>query len=283
MMPNEAARVRLGANAASPPHVLLALASDPSVTVRASLAMNPALPAEAAAILSADMDGRVRSILGRKLATRTGDGRSRARQDAVASLTAMVADAALRVRANIAETVRDMPDGPREIVLRLAHDPAPMVSEPVIRSSPRLTQEDLVALIASGPPPSTFLAVARRPQIGEAVSDAIVGSGGADAISALLANQTAKIRDATLDMLAAQAEEQTAWQEPLISRPHLPVRAQRLLSEIATGPLLERLADRRDLDPVAGRVHVTGTGGDRMPNPAWEEPRRGRAWSPRRL
>ena len=46
-------------------------------------------------------------------------------------------------------------------MLRLAHDPAVMVCEPVIRFSPMLTQEDLVTLIATGPPPSTLMAVAQ--------------------------------------------------------------------------------------------------------------------------
>ena len=81
----------------------------------------------------------------------------------------MVADAALQVRVSIAEAVRDMPEGPRDIVLRLAQDPAVMVCEPVILFSPMLTQEDLATLIASGPPPSTILAVASRPRIGPAV------------------------------------------------------------------------------------------------------------------
>jgi len=70
-------------------------------------------------------------------------------RDAVANLTAMVADAALRVRISLAEAVKNLPDGPRDIVLRLAHDPAVMVCEPVILFSPMLTEEDLVALIAT--------------------------------------------------------------------------------------------------------------------------------------
>ncbi len=116
MIQQEAIRVRQGANAMTPPDILLALATDPSVTVRASVAMNPALPARAAEILSADTDARVRTLIGR---TPAQFGGIRTRQDAVASLTAMIAEAGLRIRANIARTVQDMPDGPREIVLRL--------------------------------------------------------------------------------------------------------------------------------------------------------------------
>ncbi|HEY0424255.1 MAG TPA: hypothetical protein VGC82_13120, partial [Rhodopila sp.] len=136
---DEQIRVRQGANPATNPTVLRQLAHDPSVTVRASLALNPALPEQVVAILAADTDARVRTILGRKLATLaptlTNETRHQVQQDAVARLTAMVAEAGQRVRANISEAVRAMPDGPREIILRLAHDPAVMVCEPIIRFS----------------------------------------------------------------------------------------------------------------------------------------------------
>jgi uncharacterized protein (DUF2336 family) len=254
----EAARVRQSANAATSPHRLWELANDPSVTVRASLAMNPALPGKIATVLASDADARVRRIVGRKLALLTpslaGDVQERVQQDAIASLTAMVAEAALRVRASVAQAVRDMPDGPRDIVLRLAHDPVVMVCQPVILFSPMLTQADLVTLIASGPPPTTMLAVANRQRISEAVSDAIVGTADPEAIRALLANRTAQIREATLDALAAQSEEHTAWQEPLVRRPYLPQRAQRMLAEIVTGHLLQTLAARQDLDPKVGQA-----------------------------
>jgi uncharacterized protein (DUF2336 family) len=257
-MNDEATRVRQGASANTNPEVLWELANDPSVTVRASLAMNPALPDQVSALLAADTDARVRSILNQKLSTLTpgltDDAHQRVQRDAVANLTAMVADAALRVRISLAEAVKHLPDGPREIVLRLAHDPAVMVCEPVIRFSPMLTQEDLVTLIATGPPPATIMAVASRPKIGATVSDAIVGTADSAAIRALLENPTAQIREATLDALAAQSEEQTDWQAPLVNRPHLPPRAQRMLSEIVTGHLLEMLAARPDLDPKVAQI-----------------------------
>ena len=253
MSADEATRVRQSVSASTSPDVLRMLASDPSVTVRASLALNPALPDCVSAILAEDTDARVRAILNRKLSTLTpnlsNDDRQRVQRDAVANLTAMVADAALRVRISLAEAVKDLPDGPRDIVLRLAHDPAVMVCEPVIRFSPMLTDEDLVALIAARPPASTVMAVARRPKIAETVSDAIVDNADVAAIGALLANPTAQIREATLDSLAAQSEEHTDWQAPLVRRPHLSQRAQRMLSEIVSGHLLETLSARADLDP----------------------------------
>src|SRR3954451_24216566 len=97
---DEATRVRQGASESTSRDILRALATDPSVTVRASLALNPALPDDVIAILAADTDARVRTILSRKFAKLTpalpADARQRVQKDAVANLTAMVAEAALR-------------------------------------------------------------------------------------------------------------------------------------------------------------------------------------------
>ena len=65
---DEAARVRLGAGAATGPDVLADLVDDPSVTVRAALALNTAMPAHLNDALTRDRDERVRVLLARKLA-----------------------------------------------------------------------------------------------------------------------------------------------------------------------------------------------------------------------
>ena len=64
----EAARVRLAAGAGTEADVLTDLADDPSVTVRAALALNTAAPASVNGGLARDRDDRVRILLARKLA-----------------------------------------------------------------------------------------------------------------------------------------------------------------------------------------------------------------------
>ena len=63
MTADEATRVRQGASTSTSPEMLRVLANDPSVTVRVSLALNPALPDQVSAMLAADTDERVRTIL----------------------------------------------------------------------------------------------------------------------------------------------------------------------------------------------------------------------------
>lgn len=253
----EAGRVRLAAGAMTQPGVLRALATDPAITVRAAVAMNVAAPAQADAALAADVDERVRALLARKLAQLVPAMHPTARgaleAQAYATLARLVADEAVRVRSAIADVVKDMPAAPRELILRLAHDSALPVAEPVIRLSPLLTDEDLLALLAEQPRPELVAAMARRTGLAPSVADAIAATADSATIVALLENGSAAIRESTLDALVARAASERAWHAPLVRRPSLSSRAARALSEIVTDQLLGVLAGRGDLDPTVTR------------------------------
>ncbi len=220
--------------------------------VRAALALNPATSERAIEQLARDTDERVRAVLARRLAT-LAPGLSQPEQirlqsQVFAALATLVADEAERVRAAIADVVKDMPDAPRGLVLRLASDGARSVSEPIIRFSPLLTEADLLALLEAPPSAVTALAVARRPDLSEALADAIAFGEDVEAIHELLENRSAQIRESTLDALIARAAEHVDWHAPLVRRPILPPRSARALAEIVASHLLEFLAARDDLD-----------------------------------
>ncbi len=250
---HEQGRVRLGAAADTPPQMLRALAADASVVVRAAVAMNVAAPAHADRMLATDHDERVRILLANKLASLIPDvarpQRSALAEHVLSTLADLVADETVRVRGAITDVVKDMPHAPRELILRLAQDSAVPVSEPVIRLSPLLSTEDLLTLLADAPDTGRARAVARRPGLQEPVSDIIAASADTAAITALLVNRSAAIREATLDALIARAAQHGEWHDPLVHRPTLSARAARALSEIVTTQLLGTLASRGDLDP----------------------------------
>jgi uncharacterized protein (DUF2336 family) len=253
----ERSRIRLGAAPGTAPDVLCELARDASVTVRAGVAINPDAPPEADGLLATDADDRVRTLLARKLAARSGTlsepDRARLNRHAHETLALLIEDEAVRVRSAIAEVVKQMPDAPRELILRLARDMEVTVSDPVIRLSPLLTAEDLLTLLAATPSSTTALSVARRPDLNEAISDAIAATADTAAIRALLANPSAAIRESTLDQLIARAADHVDWHEPLVRRPMLPPHAARALSEMVATQLLDVLAARADLDPGVTR------------------------------
>jgi uncharacterized protein (DUF2336 family) len=250
---DEAARVRLGAGTATKADVLIDLANDTSVTVRAALALNTAVPPQVNETLAGDNDERVRILLARKLTALvpglSAAEHARLHQETWNTLKALVADEAVRVRAIIAEAVKELPDAPRGLIRQLAHDTERSVFEPVIRLSPLLTTEDLLTLVAMAPAAGTVLAVAHRAELEPAVSDAIAASADGTAIRALLANPSAQIREATLDVLVARSVNHPDWHEPLVRRPSLPPRAAHMLSELLATHLLAELATRADLAP----------------------------------
>ncbi len=255
----EAARVRQGSGVATDPAVLGNLAADPSATVRAALALNPGAPPQANARLAQDPDERVRALLAHKLATLVpclaAPGQAVLLQSTWDLLATLVEDTAVRVRATIAEVLKDMPQAPAELILRLARDTEITVSEPIIRFSPLLTSADLLALLAEVP--ASAAAVARRARIDATVSDAIVANADSAAIRTLIENQSAQIREATLDALIARAAGHTDWHAPLVRRPELPPRSACALAEIVATHLLEVLAARADLpSALAGELRV---------------------------
>lgn len=247
---DETQRVRLASRAIEP-EVLTFLSRDPSITVRAAVAMNQASPIAANERLSVDRDERVRALLAGRIATLLPGLAAREQETlrvhVLTTLSAMVEDEAARVRAAIAEVVAGMPEAPRELILRLARDTAVNVLDPVIRLSPLLTTVDLLALIDCAPSAATVQAVARRPHLPEAVSDAVAATADVAAIRLLLGNAAAAIREATLDGLIARAAEHEEWHAPLVRRPRLSEAAMRALALIVRNELVGVLARRADL------------------------------------
>lgn len=250
----ESSRVRLGSSARTPPHVLAQLALDPAVTVRAAVAMNPACPPHVDEAISRDTDERIRTLLARKLAqlvpSLSGAEHTLACGQMHAMLAALAADAAVRVRAVIADCVKAMPEAPRELILQLAQDPALSVCDPVVRLSPLLTDADLLGLLATPPHPAVTTSVASRHGLSATVADAVATQADSAAIRALLSNHSAAIREATLDALIEQAAPHPDWHGPLVQRPALTPRAMQALSGFVAAQQVDILAQRADLDPA---------------------------------
>ncbi|MGH7188660.1 MAG: DUF2336 domain-containing protein [Acetobacteraceae bacterium] len=250
---DEAHRVRMAARASTGPEVLTFLARDPSLTVRAAVAMNAAAPIGADQLLTVDHDERVRALLAGKVAALlpglAEPAQQELREHALATLSALVEDEAERVRVAIAEAVAGMPEAPRALIMKLTEDSSVNVLDPVIRLSPHLTTADLLALLDCPPNPATVEAVARRPNLPEAVSDAVAATADAAAIRLLLANGSAAIRETTLDALIARAAEHEEWHPPLVRRPKLSASAMQALARIVRAELLGVLLRRADFPP----------------------------------
>lgn len=254
-------RRRVARHTGARPELLYYLAHDTEPTVRAAVAANEATPVQADAVLARDRDPSVREDLAQKIA-RLAPGLTAQEQDRLRRLTyevleILVSDQVARVRQILADALKDVADAPPEIIQRLARDCEIAVAGPVLQFSPVLTDADLLEIIATAPIAGARAAIAQRRIVREPVSDAIGASDDVAAVTALLANPSAQIREETLDRLIDMAPGILPWQAPLVHRPLLPANAARRLARFVATSLLGVLRDRNDLDPDTTREIAT--------------------------
>lgn len=182
-------RIALAARADARQELLLLLAADEAAPVRLAVAANPHAPSHADALLARDPVAAIRARLARKLAMHAAEMAGLG----WAGLRHLAQDGSAQVRHAVADTLADLPDAPHDLVLGLARDPEPGVSEPIIRLSRVLTESDLLDLVHRPPEPEARQAVARRLNLSEGVAEAVLASGDPAAIEALRRNPTAQI------------------------------------------------------------------------------------------
>lgn len=233
------------------PEILYYLAEDSEPEVRRAIAGNAAAPMHADLLLARDKDESVRGDLAGKIAKLapglTAEEQDRVRKMAYEAIGILARDQAARVRQALSEALKDYADAPPAIIRRLARDAELIVSEPVLSFSPVLTDEDLIEIIAGNPPQGARAAIARRKNLREKVSDAIVNANDTDAVAALLANHSAQIREETLDRIVSRAIDIEAWHAPLVARPVLPRKAAIRIARFVADSLIDQLEERRDL------------------------------------
>lgn len=234
------------------PEILYFLAEDPDPEVRRAVANNERTPRQADLILSRDGEGTIRSDLALKITRLTpdmaDDERSALYQLTVQALEVLAEDQLVNVRRILADTLKNVAKAPPSVIRMLAHDKELSVAEPVLQFSPVLSDDDLLDIIRSRPIQGALAAVSRRRNLGTTLSDAIVGSGDESAIAALLANESAQIREETLDIVLDKAPGVESWHEPLVMRPRLSPKAARRIASFVAMHLLDKLQQRIDLD-----------------------------------
>lgn len=234
------------------PEILFYLAGDPDPGVRRHIARNEATPRHADLMLAQDDDDRVRSDVAGKIATSSlamqGAENSNVYRVTMQALEVLASDQLVRVRQILSETLKDSAGAPQHIVEKLALDREITVCGPVLEHSPVLTDDFLISVLNSDTVQGALKAISRRVALGQDVADAIVDTGDSEAVAELLGNESAQIREETLDRIVDQAPGQPGWHGPLVKRPRLKMNASRRIAEIVAGPLLAELKKRTDLD-----------------------------------
>jgi uncharacterized protein (DUF2336 family) len=242
----------LAARSDAEPEMLYYLAERGPDATRIVVASNPATPAVANRFLADDVNPEVRAELARKigrlLPDLLADEREHVCDLTLETLQRLATDQLPRVRAILAEEIKELDCVPKDVIDKLARDVDETVSVPILEYSPLLSDTDLLEIVATARAQGALTAIARRRGLSESVSDAIVASLDIPAVAALLANPNARIREHALEKVIDHARSIESWHGPLVMRTDLSLRAIRRIAGFVGKALLEQLSLRHGLD-----------------------------------
>lgn len=157
----------------------------------------------------------------------------------------MAADAEATVRLAVATSLKSSSRLPHDVAVKLAGDEA-AIAQPILESSPVLTDQDLITVLAEGNG-TKQVAVAKRAEVSPTVAAAVVDTGNAAAVTTLVSNEGAVISEdlyqRTLDRYAKFETVKAA----MVHRSELPVTISERLVALVSDRLKVVLASRHAL------------------------------------
>ena len=174
--------------------------------------------------------------------------------DVILSWAAEAVDAS--ERRELAALLAPAAAAPKGLIAYLARDEI-AVADPVLRMSKALGEEDLLALIRDCSP-AHLRAIARRRDLPETVSEALVEAGDEETLLALARNQGARFSAGAMRALITRARRIKALQEPIAERFDLPPQLLTQLYFFVSPALKREILKRSDmLDPALIEQAVT--------------------------
>ncbi len=156
-----------------------------------------------------------------------------------------VHDAAVEVRAALAESLKQSEAVPHDIALSLAADAAE-VALPILQFSQVLTDEDLLEVIGANDPKKQ-VAIARRESVSADVADALVETRNEDVVAELVANDGAEIRESTFEKVLEEFQDSDRVKTPMVYRKRLPVAVAEQLVTLVSERLCDHLMTHHEL------------------------------------
>jgi uncharacterized protein (DUF2336 family) len=162
-------------------------------------------------------------------------------------LRVMARDAADLVRRAVAVTLKNSPAVPRDVALRLARD-IESVALPMLSFSPSFTDEDLAEIVRLGGPVRQ-VAIAKRPQLSQSVTEVIAEVGTERAVEAACANDNADFGEKTLQKVIDRFEQSERVLAAVAYRNVLPPAITEKLIDLVGDQVLDHLVTAHALSP----------------------------------
>ncbi|KAF0113861.1 MAG: hypothetical protein FD128_1083 [Hyphomonadaceae bacterium] len=120
---------------------------------------------------------------------------------------------------------------------------------PILQHTKSLTDEDLVKIVQNK---GTHyqIAVSKRDEVSEVLSDALVTHGNDDVLTHLLRNEGAQISEITYDKVVTRAEANPDLHGPMVARKAIPPEVLNQLYSMVSGPMRKEILERnQNLSP----------------------------------
>ena len=158
---------------------------------------------------------------------------------------AMLADAAVRVRSALSESLKENPNVPHDVAVSLAKD-VDEVALPMIKSSSVLSDEDLIAIVETRGA-DLQKAVASRESVSASVADKLADTGNEDVVATLVANNGADISEETFDKVIDEFGENEKINEPIVMRDKLPIDVSERLVTLVSEKLQQHILSNHEV------------------------------------
>lgn len=202
--------------------------------------------------LLAQPSAHTRADIAQKVARRFDNVTITDRERALAQdiLGLLVHDAATLVRESLAQSLARLSDAPHDVIVLLARD-IDEVALPILEESPVLSDDDLIDIVVKGSD-AKHMAIAGRPLVGAAVSNALIETDNQRVVARLVANEGALIDEDALVNVAERYGDLDEVADPLVRRALLPAAVVARLVSMVSDRLQEYLIDHHELsDEVA--------------------------------
>jgi uncharacterized protein (DUF2336 family) len=152
----------------------------------------------------------------------------------------LLRDTEIRVRATLAENVKDSRHIPRDIVAAMAKD-VEEVALPVLQFSQVLTDDDLMEILNTTQEVSRQIAISKREAVSGMVSDTLLVKGSEEVVKALVNNDGAALSEEGLAKIIETHAGDKNLIQAVTKRSYLPVATVEKLVTVVSSSLADTL------------------------------------------
>ncbi len=190
---------------------------------------------------------RLAACFGDTFFVRAEDFSQTERYMALEIMAALLRDAEIEIRKELARRYADSTHAPHSLVVGLAKDVIE-VARPILLYSPVLRDDDLVGIIEERGVAHRMV-IANRQHIGGRVADALAQTRDPLVAMTLLQNQKSRLPESTLKELARQALENTELSHSIVLRPEITAELAKQMYWLVSQELRQHLSLQFRFEP----------------------------------